>query len=566
MRSRFLQVRSLYGLIGGVLLPFCILGLAARAADQSVSQDAPSDDEGSAKPVSGKEATSRATPHEKKEIIPCGVRSLALMLAYNGAPVPVKLLQEELGAGEEASFFDLARCARARGMEPVGLKMDMADFLRLKVPAIVRLRRRDEFHFTVARAGPDNTKVKIFEPPLIKKPISVATDQFAETFTGEVLLIRRKGKGVTVAQLLGKGQGDSTAEQGRDKRSTDGSASPTQQVEREARPLPTQRDARIQEKSVAAIKLQAESIDFGTVHQSEGELRATFDFRNVGNADLVLGKIRKGCSCTAATVEKRKYAPGEKGEIQVTVDLGSRRGNFRTRITVETNDPKHRSVDLDIACWVVQPAQVFPNILSLGELDVGASADRTLQVRLPTTPAKPNPRIVAVHTPFPELGCTWIPSPKAVNAGIVYDIVCALRPPLSVGPMGGEITIEYEADVAGMLSVSVIGEVFNGITAFPSAVSFGLFTREGAEWEREVTLRSIRDRPLILSEIRCDEPALTVMAVGDGSEGKLLLRVQLDAGKINDGSRISTIIHVRSTVGGQISIPVGGKLLAARSR
>ncbi len=90
----------------------------------------------------------------------------------------------------------------------------------------------------------------------------------------------------------------------------------------------------------------AELIWEQTIHQAyakegEKEAKATYRFENKSDYPIVLKRIQTSCGCTTAELEKKKYLPGERGELIVTFTFGKRRGLQEKSISVETDDATH---------------------------------------------------------------------------------------------------------------------------------------------------------------------------------------------------------------------------------
>ena len=59
----------------------------------------------------------------------------------------------------------------------------------------------------------------------------------------------------------------------------------------------------------------------------------TFQFRNTGEAPLLIENVRVGCGCTATEWQETPVAPGETGQITVTYDAGVS-GYYRKSVKV----------------------------------------------------------------------------------------------------------------------------------------------------------------------------------------------------------------------------------------
>lgn len=86
-----------------------------------------------------------------------------------------------------------------------------------------------------------------------------------------------------------------------------------------------------------ALKWLADSVNFGQI--IEGDLyTATYKFKNIGNAPLVISKVETSCGCTAVKDWSEKpYQPGDSGFITVEFDSNKRIGLITKTITVMAN-------------------------------------------------------------------------------------------------------------------------------------------------------------------------------------------------------------------------------------
>jgi hypothetical protein len=102
--------------------------------------------------------------------------------------------------------------------------------------------------------------------------------------------------------------------------------------------------------------------DFGNV--APGSLTmCKFKFANKGEGVLKISDVTKTCGCTVFTLDKKEYAPGEEGTIDVgyNADKGS---GIRTRhLYVMSNDPVNPRIELTIKATIVQKIVYEPEKL-----------------------------------------------------------------------------------------------------------------------------------------------------------------------------------------------------------
>jgi len=86
---------------------------------------------------------------------------------------------------------------------------------------------------------------------------------------------------------------------------------------------------------VAVLEFKTEILDYGIISQNSDSLR-TFNFINIGEAPLVINRVKTSCGCTVPSYSKAPILPGESGEIKIKYDT-KRIGVFTKTITVSSN-------------------------------------------------------------------------------------------------------------------------------------------------------------------------------------------------------------------------------------
>ena len=89
---------------------------------------------------------------------------------------------------------------------------------------------------------------------------------------------------------------------------------------------------------------------------------AKFPFKNAGDSPITILSTATSCGCTVATLAKKTFEPGEKGEIQVTFNIGSRTGGQVQTVTVRTDD-KDSDAELKLAVTIPKLYTLTPTLL-----------------------------------------------------------------------------------------------------------------------------------------------------------------------------------------------------------
>lgn len=77
------------------------------------------------------------------------------------------------------------------------------------------------------------------------------------------------------------------------------------------------------------------TIDYGTVSKETDNGVRTFEFKNTGDAPLIITDVKSTCGCTVPSKPTEPIMPGKTGKIDVKYNMNP--GPIRKTITVESN-------------------------------------------------------------------------------------------------------------------------------------------------------------------------------------------------------------------------------------
>lgn len=77
------------------------------------------------------------------------------------------------------------------------------------------------------------------------------------------------------------------------------------------------------------------TIDYGKVSKDSDDGKRTFEFRNTGDAPLIITNVQSTCGCTVPSKPTEPIMPGKVGKIDVKYNMNP--GPIRKTITVESN-------------------------------------------------------------------------------------------------------------------------------------------------------------------------------------------------------------------------------------
>ena len=100
------------------------------------------------------------------------------------------------------------------------------------------------------------------------------------------------------------------------------------------------------------------TIDYGTVTKDGDSGLRSFEFKNTGNAPLIITNVTSTCGCTVPSKPTEPIMPGKTGKIEVKYNMSP--GPIRKTITVESNASNYDDgkISLKIKGTVVVPEEV----------------------------------------------------------------------------------------------------------------------------------------------------------------------------------------------------------------
>ncbi|WP_109829980.1 DUF1573 domain-containing protein [Reichenbachiella versicolor] len=80
--------------------------------------------------------------------------------------------------------------------------------------------------------------------------------------------------------------------------------------------------------------------NFGTFKEELGAVEYEFVFKNIGDAPIVITRVKASCGCTTPGWSNEPVLPGEKGFIKAKFNARNKPGSFRKRLTITSNAQK----------------------------------------------------------------------------------------------------------------------------------------------------------------------------------------------------------------------------------
>jgi hypothetical protein len=112
----------------------------------------------------------------------------------------------------------------------------------------------------------------------------------------------------------------------------------------------------------AALVFEKTALDLAP-EMGAAKVDAVFKFENKGAAPVHIKAVKPSCGCTTAALAKNDIAPGEKGEITATFNIGDRSGVQVKTVTVETDDPQNPQTVLTFKATIAQVLDLQPTFV-----------------------------------------------------------------------------------------------------------------------------------------------------------------------------------------------------------
>src|SRR5437016_5713687 len=200
----------------------------------------------------------------------------------------------------------------------------------------------------------------------------------------------------------------------------------------------------------AELKWEQTSVDLKPA-LGDKQAVAHFKYENVGNTPVHFKSVHASCGCTTAQTQNEQVAPGQKGEITATFNIGGRTGTQVKTVTVQTDDPERSSIVLTLKAVITpllefQPTLVYwqngeepkPKIITakankdaaIKKLDVSSSTpDFTAKVDAGSAPNEFKISVQPRDTAKAAYATLSIKPDSPVNTGNMFAVAARVMPP-----------------------------------------------------------------------------------------------------------------------------------------
>jgi len=241
--------------------------------------------------------------------------------------------------------------------------------------------------------------------------------------------------------------------------------------------------------------------NFGTVAKgSKTEYR--FVFRNIYKEDLHVVGVRTSCGCTSPEVTKRDLKTHETSEVVAKFNTRTFLGQHGATLTVTFDKPFFAEVQLRVAGNIRGDVTFEPPFIDLGNVDLGAGAERQVRVTRVGSAAWD---IADVRSANPNFEVS-LSKPTRSPSQTAYDLTLRLKPDAPAGYVKGQLILVTSDARATQIPMDVEGRVVAAVTVSPQLLSLGA-VKCGGTVTKNVVVRANRD--FCITGVSCEDGCLT---------------------------------------------------------
>lgn len=200
--------------------------------------------------------------------------------------------------------------------------------------------------------------------------------------------------------------------------------------------------------------------DFGEMVRAD-VAEKSFEIRNEGGSTLLIREVQTTCACTVVDFPS-SVAPGESGQIKVSLDTDFVDGAFQAQAFLYTNDPDKPKIELTLKVETqpyvsAHPGYVRFNLHQFYPADDPRGVDRQL-----VWASKPADfAILEVESPYDFLQIEFSEAaPEDRNPrhdGVQWMLQIRLPPDAPVGPLAGYLRVRTDHQKQKTLSIPISG-------------------------------------------------------------------------------------------------------------
>ncbi len=296
--------------------------------------------------------------------------------------------------------------------------------------------------------------------------------------------------------------------------------------------------------------------NFGKVYRGNKVVHV-FKFINTGKDELLIEKVRSSCGCTAAMASSKNIMPGKTGEVKVTFNTQSYKGDVKKQVTVYSNDQDTPKYKLTISGNVAEEVVVKPKRVDFSKVPYGKGFEKKVLVKSGTDLKL---KIKKVETSNPNVEVSF----KKEKGSNDYFVNVAIKKDTDFGRINGNLFIYTNSKNQKKVIVPFYGEVIGDFSVYPPSVSCGIITKRremvfpvfAISYKEDVVVERVEIDPTIFDTDIAETKIKSKKSKKSTFKISVILKKDAPVGKIDESLKIYT----NSKVQPLIEIPVKGEV------
>ena len=277
--------------------------------------------------------------------------------------------------------------------------------------------------------------------------------------------------------------------------------------------------------------------DFGTIAEDGGTVECDFKFRNTSDEPIIILSARTSCGCTKTEFSRKPVMPDSVGSIKAIFNPMNYPGRFARKIVISTNKgvleeqllvkgvvtPRKKSVEEEFPIIMGGGVRVVANSHAFGFVEHGKAVQSTFE--LINTSSKSVE--LSMENPYAELEF-YYPATVAAGERAVVNFVCQLPENCAIyGSLAYSVNLLINGQkgaypfIINGLAIDSRPENANNcaqmIVLSENFIKFGAVKCAHAEHTREIEVKNIGDKPLVIRKIELGGEAFTANLEGEST-------------------------------------------------
>lgn len=275
----------------------------------------------------------------------------------------------------------------------------------------------------------------------------------------------------------------------------------------------------------ASLKFEQPWQNLGRV-QSIGNVVRDFAFVNVGDKAIEILEVRPSCGCLRPKLEKRVYAPGERGVLALGIHATSQRaGKHRFQLAITAREERIRTYEVGVDVDLYSDVAVEPSNLLI-YVGGQTSLERPIVIR---DARKSTWRIESARSTDRRIAAAIVDA-EADAAGN-RRVQVAIRGDFPVGRHDAYVEIRTNDPEYGVFEIPVTVAREPRVTALPSQLTLPRESLAVEGVSRTLLLRDGRGAPVRVNAVTTSHPGVRA-ELKTGANSRPICTVRFDRSKL----------------------------------